>query len=130
MFSLRDSKYDTQGSRRLLWARQLPIRDGTQSNDTTKRRRPHNTWRSSLWSLQEVSDKARDWWYEKADGFNMVWLDLHEYLCKEIPCITQLTLIKGISTRKGSRKIRVLMRIFPTRKDLFHQETKVCSTLL
>ena len=55
-----------------------------------------------------------------ADESSVAWLDLHEYLCKEIPYITRLTLIKGISTRKGSRKICVLIRIFPTMKDLLH----------
>ena len=58
------------------------------------------------------------------------WLGLHKYLCKEIPCITRLTLVREISTRKGSHKIHVLMRIFPTKKELFHQETEVSSTLL
>ena len=46
----------------------------------------------------------------------MALLGLHEYLCKEISCTPRLTLVKGISIRKGSRKIYTLMRIFLTRK--------------
>ena len=44
--------------------------------------------------------------------------------------VLQLTLFKGIPTRKGFCKVSALMRIFPTRKDLLHQETNVNSTLL
>ena len=55
-----------------------------------------------------------------ADKSSVAWLDLHGYLCKEIPYITRLTLIKGISTRKGPRKICLLISIFPTMKDLLH----------
>ena len=59
----------------------------------------------------------------------MALLGLHECLYKEISCTPWLTLITGIPIRKGSRKIRVFMRIFPTRKDLLHQETNVSSML-
>ena len=107
----------------------FPKVDGTQ-NDTTKRRQPRDTRRSSLWSQQEVSNEARDRRGEKADESSVACLGLHEYLCKEIPCIVRLILIKGISTRKGSRKMCVLKRIFPTRKDLLRQETNVSSTLV
>ena len=48
----------------------------------------------------------------------------------EISYILCLTIIRGIPTRKGSYKIRLLMRIFSTRKYLLHQETEVSSTLL
>ena len=51
------------------------------------------------------------------------------------PCITptftlRLTIIKGIPIRRRSRQLRAFMRILPTRKDPFHQETNTSSTLL
>ena len=73
---------------------------------------------------------------EEADWSSMAYLDLHEYLYKEMSCTPQLTLIKGTLIRKGSRKICKLMRIFPTRKEPLSpssvrgQEMKVISTLL
>ena len=33
---------------------------------------------------------------QETDGSSVACLGLHEYLCKEIPCITRLTLIKRI----------------------------------
>ena len=53
---------------------------------------------------------------KERDGSSMALLGLHEHLCKEISCTSWLTLVKGIPIRKGSCKIYVLMRIFPTRK--------------
>ena len=47
----------------------------------------------------------------------------------EIPYVPRPNPIKGIPTKKGSRKICVLMRIFSTRKDHFLQETNVSSML-
>ena len=61
---------------------------------------------------------------EVYDGCSMALLSLHEYVCKEKSCAPRLTLIERISTRKGSRKIRVLMRIFPTRKDPLCQKKR------
>ena len=67
---------------------------------------------------------------ENSDGSNMALLGLHEWVYKETSCAPRLTLIKTIPTRKGSLKIRVLMRIFPTRKDPLCQEMDVNTTLL
>ena len=53
---------------------------------------------------------------ENSDGSNMALLGLHEWVYKETSCAPRLTLIKRIPTRKGSLKIHVLMRIFPTKK--------------
>ena len=47
----------------------------------------------------------------------MALLGPHEWTCKKTSCAPWLTLIKGIPTRKGSRKMRALMKIFPTRKS-------------
>ena len=57
--------------------------------------------------------------------------DLQETSYKNVLYRTlRLTLINDVSTRKGSHKACVLMRIFPTRKHIFCQEMKVGSTLL
>ena len=46
----------------------------------------------------------------------------------EIPYAPRLTLIEGIPTRKGFYKIRALIKIFPTRKDLLCYGTNVNPT--
>ena len=48
----------------------------------------------------------------------------------EISYTLQSTLVNGILIWEESRKIRTFMRIFPTRKHVPSQETKVGSTLL
>ena len=53
---------------------------------------------------------------KERDRSSVALLGLYEYLCKEISCTPQLTLVKRIPIRKGSRKIYALMRIFLTRK--------------
>lgn len=59
VFSLRDSRYDAEGIRRLLWTRQLPIsRRGTKW-ELHKSWRPHDIWRMSLysrWTRQESKE--------------------------------------------------------------------------
>ena len=67
---------------------------------------------------------------KRLDESSMALLGLHECLYKEKSCAPRLNLIKRIPTRKRSSKIRVLMRIFPTRKDPLCQEMDVNSTLL
>ena len=63
--------------------------------------------------------KETDGEKETCDGTSMALLGLHECVYKEISYAPRLTLIERIPTKKGSRKIHVLMRIFPTRKDPF-----------
>ena len=67
-------------------------------------------------------DKEADGEKEAFDGSNVALLGPHEYVYKETSCAPRLTLIKRILTRKGSRKIHVLIRIFPIRKDHLCQE--------
>ena len=69
-------------------------------------------------------DKEADGEKEAFDGSSVALLGPYEYVYKETSCTPRLTLIKRILTRKGSRKIHVLMRIFPIRKDLLYQENR------
>ena len=48
----------------------------------------------------------------------------------EMSYTLRLTLVNGIPIWEESRKMRTFMRIFPTRKHIFSQETNVDSTLL
>ena len=48
----------------------------------------------------------------------------------EISCALRLTLVNRIPTWEESRNIHMFMRIFPIKKHLPKQETKVGSTLL
>ena len=77
-------------------------------------------------SLGEVSNRQG----EEANESSMTQRDPHECLRMEMTCVSRTTPIKGIPTRKGSHKIRVLISIFPTRKDPLRQETNVSFTLL
>ena len=48
----------------------------------------------------------------------------------EMSYTLRLTLVNGIPIWEESRKIRIFMRIFPAKKHVPSQETKVGSTLL
>jgi len=85
---------------------------------------PKPTRREKLTGVKEANEN------KEHDESSMALLDPHGYLYKEISCTSQLTLIKGIPIRKGSRQFRALMRMFPTRKDPLHQETNASSTPL
>ena len=95
-------------------------------------RQPHLNTRRHLHETteQEADGIKRPIGIKERDRSSVVLLGLHGYLYKEISCTPRLTLIKGISIRKGSRKIYELMRIFPTRKNPLYQETNVSSMLL
>ena len=92
--------------------------------------------RRHLYETTKTLDGIRSWQKETdgeketCDGTSMALLGLHECVYKEISYAPRLTIIKRIPTKKGSRKIHVLMRIFPTRKDPLCQDTNVNSMLL
>ena len=90
--------------------------DGDQGDNSTWQTDPRHLTSISMKPMGDRQTRKEADGNKEADGSSMVYLDLHGYLYKEIYCIPRLTLIKGTLIRKGSRKIRKLMRIFLTRK--------------
>ena len=102
----------------------LKVDNSTFEINDTCMRRPKCLDGIKSWRKEANGDK------ETFDGSDKALLGLHAWVYKETSCAPRLTIIKRISTRKGSRKIRVLMKILSTRKDPLHQGTNVNSTLL
>ena len=117
MFSKGSKLVYIRGSWRLQWTRRLCARRWRyESVDICTRRR--GTSNGSKGWREERTDENE----EAYDRSSVAFLDPHRYLYKEISYTPWLTLVKRVPTRKGSYKIHVLMRIFPIRKDISHQE--------
>ena len=76
-----------------------------------------------------IVDRSKGDGFLKPHGNYVAWV-VSKNPSIEISYILHPTIIKGILTRKGSYKIRLLMRIFSTRKYLLCQEMEVNSILL
>ena len=59
--------------------------------------------------------KEADEYKETFDRYDRALLGLYAWVHKETSCAPRLILIQRIPTRKGSHKLRALMRIFTTR---------------
>ena len=86
---------------------------------------------------QGTSNGSKGQREERADGnegaydrSNVALLDPHGYLYKEISCTPRLTLIKRVPTRRGSRKIRVLMSLpYKERPSLPRNKCQLYATI-